>query len=308
MQLSIVYSIGKTASTSLFSSWGSNPGCLPVLHTHDMRFFCVVDRIASPFVQHIRSMKSVRIFGVRCPEYLPNDAGYTEFRFAMPEAWAFSDAFPSNIFSSTKIIGVIRNPVHRRVSQFLNDTTLESVNAYVDAHAIQEHQVTADNTVAALIRIAPSVTDNRILTAFIKVVTGTKRLPKVEELAPVFHKFYCGCDLEEYLPYLRGLCTMFPDMDNLDCFRTHGFQAAQKGNSSLMLIAMESLARLESRVSTYMGIENGIRHDRQIERERTFVDGTLAEVKRDLIARTTLRDLYPVGSHELEIVRALGYK
>ena len=307
MQLNIVYSIGKTASTSLFSSWGSNPACLPVLHTHDMRFFCVVDRIASSFVQHIRSMKSVRVFGVRCPQYLPNE-GCTEFRFAIPEGMTLPDVFPSSIFSSTKIIGVIRNPVHRRVSQFLNATTLESVNAYMDSNAIREQQVTADNTAAALTRIAPSVTENRILTAFIKVVTGTGRLPRVDELAPVFQTFYCGCDMEEYLPYLRGLCAMFPTMDNLDCFRTHGFQAAQKGNTSLMLVAMESLTQLESRVSAYMGIKKRIRHDRQIERERTFVDGTLAEIKRQLITRTTLRDLYPTGSLELEIVRALGYK
>ena len=307
MQLSIVYSIGKTASTSLFSSWGSNPACLPVLHTHDMRFFCAVDRIGSPFVEHVRSMKNVRVFGVRCPEYLPKQ-GYTEFRFAIPQGVALSDAFPHSLFSSTKIIGVIRDPVHRRVSQFLNDTTLESVNAYMDTNAIQERQVTAENTVAALIRVGPSVTDNRLLTAFIEVVTGTGRLPRVEDLAPVFQRFYCGCDMEEYLPYLRRLCAMFPTMHNLDCFRTHGFQVEQRGSSCLMLVAMESLAKLQGRVSKYMGIAKPIRHDRQIERESTFVDGTLAEIKRELIARTTLRDLYPAGSLELEIVQALGFK
>ena len=305
MQLNIVYSIGKTASTSLFTSWGSNAACLPVVHTHDMRHFTAVDRVGTPFVRHVAANKNLSVFGEDCPNYIQGES-YTEFRFILAEGCPLSDAFPDNIFSRTKIVGVIRNPVHRRVSQFCNATTLQSVNSYMDSNMIDEEHLTSDTTAGDLLRIAPFVTNNRLLTELIDIVSTTGKLPGKEDLRRLFRKFFCGCDLPEYQRYLSGLQGMFPTLLDLGSFAKDGYLHVRSNNTELLLFSMERLCQLQPVVRKYTGIDTPMRHDGQIEKQKTMIDVPAAELKKYLLAHTTLGDL-GLGPVELKIVRALGY-
>lgn len=311
MRLNIVYSIGKTASTSLFKTWASEPSCLPVVHTHDMKYFCAVDEDNTPFVTNIRSHPDVRVYGEARPEYLCNNVTrYTEFRFLLPGHLRLSDVFPQSIFDSTRMVSITRNPVQRRISQFLNDVTLESVNAYIDAEGINEAHVDSSNVLTRLPALAKHVTKHRLLSDLIAIIVSTGELPDHEQLRPIFTKYFCGCDIDEYTPFLCKLRRMFPGFKNLEQFRRNRLQVERNGRAELMLVALESLSSndiTESRVKEFTGIRGSIRRDRVIEQQSTFVSGNIADIKRVLSDQTLLVDLYPPGSRELDVVSALGY-
>lgn len=306
MQLNIVYSVGKTASTSLFTSWGSQPECLPVVHTHDLKFFCVVDRADSAFTRNIFENHRSCVFGVRVPAYLA--AGpYTEFRFSLADGLRIPDAFPATIFSTTKIIGVLRHPVSRRISQFLNNTTVESVNAYIDANRIRSEHVSRATIVADLRRTAALVTSHSMLTDLAAIVTSTGRLPRAGELEPIFEKFFCGRDMDEYVSYFSRLDGLFPGKIDLASIRRGGEQEVKHNDMHLLLVKMESMAAVDRSIKQFTGINRDIRHDRKIKKECHFVDGSLSEVKGRLASRFHMSDMYPPGSAEMSLVKELGY-
>lgn len=311
MRLNIVYSIGKTASTSVFKTWASEPACLPVVHTHDMRYFCVVDKDNTPFVMNIKSNPHVRVYGEARPDYLRNDVTrYTEFRFVLPSHLHLLDVFPQNIFDSTRMISITRNPVQRRISQFLNDVTLESVNAYIDAEGIDQAHVDSSNVLERLPALYKHVTKHRLLSDMIGIIMSTGNLLDHDKLHPIFRKYFCGCDIGEYTPFLCKLRQMFPGFTNLQQFRRKRLQVERNGSAELMLVAMESLSNndvIESRVKEFAGIDGHIRRDRVIEQQSTFVAGSIADTKSMLAGETLLVDLYPPGSRELDAVSALGY-
>lgn len=306
MQLNIVYSIGKTASTSLFTSWGSQPECLPVVHTHDLRFFCIVDRDGTPFVRNLVENHPGSVFGVRTPSYLPAE-GYTEFRFSLTGELNMSNAFPKSIFKTTKIIGVLRHPVDRRVSQFLNSTTVESVNAYIDTNRIGAEHVSSASIVEDLSRIAKCVPKHRMLTELAAAVAATGRLPRADGLEPVFRRFFCGRHMDEYTPYLRKLDGMFPGSIDPAAIKRHGGQEVRQDDMHLLLVKMEDMRDFDAAIKRFTGIKREIRHDRKIEEERHFIDGELSEVKRDLKSRFALQDMYPAASAEMSLANSLGY-
>lgn len=99
---------------------------------------------------------------------------------------------------------------------------------------------------------------------------------------------------------------MFPALGDLDFFAKNGFLHVRNNNTELLLFSMERLSQLQSVVRKYTGIDTPMRHDGQIEKQKTMIDMPAAELKKDLLAYTTLEDL-GLGPVELEIVRALGY-
>lgn len=63
------------------------------------------------------------------------------------------------------------------------------MNSYIDSNMIDEQHVTSDTTVGDLLRIAPFVTNNRLLTELIDIVSTTENYPAWKTFAVFFESF-----------------------------------------------------------------------------------------------------------------------
>ena len=299
MDANIVFSIGKTASTSVFTSW-AKVGRLPVFHTHDLVWFCVVDKKDSDYMKHIE--KSC-CYHEMVPGYLPS--GYIENRFKLSEEFMMEDAFPKRLFNRMNFIGLVRDPKARRISQFLDNLTLESVNAHCDAVKMG-FRVDEDKIIDGLKRIHSSVgkSNHKMLLNFAEIAFKKDRLLDTKDVFSFFCKYFSKCELPEYLKFSQRLFDYTGVIMDLKSIKEHGFSKQKNGMMNVLILKMEKLQELSTELFEFTGVRE-LGHDRKICKEKFIIDGKISEFRKYLV--DTPVQLYPDSSNEKKFVSDLGY-
>jgi len=326
--LNIVFSIGKTASTSIFKSWASIPSCVPVVHTHGLDWFCVVDREDSIFTQNMLTNYRQIVYGIMKPDYLP--FGYIEFRFQIGGSVSFGDVFPNVLFKQVNVIGITRDPVHRRISQFLNTVTIESFNAGVDSMMNDSHHVVPGTSVELISQMktfksifqAPGVCE--ISKKIVDAASDENRLLNKVDLLSMFKRMFTGVDyVKEYTWFFNRISSHLNVQMDLDKIKTNGFHIEtghmdysninQRDSDDLpvkcLVFKMEDMKKdsILKEIKEFTGIVS-LTHSRAIAKEVPIVDLDLGEMKDLLRLSFNPLSLYKNGfSEELSTVKRLGY-
>lgn len=306
MDANVVFSVGKTASTSMFVSWAKTLVSLPVFHTHDLEWFCVVDREGSAYVEHMTKMHGKHLYEFRKPYYIEGD-GYTEFRFRLTTEFTIGDAIPHGIFSRTRFVGMFRDPKRRRISQFMDNLTTESINAFIDARKLDVPRITKDNAVSVLSRIDDlDVKNHRMLKFLTRVAKTEGRLLGGKELVEMFRTFFCHCEMNEYAWYanfLESTTRMTIDPSSL---QSKGFHYSSFNNLKILALKMEDMgkAAVAREITEFTGVRK-VCHERNIEKESFAVSGCSGDIKKCLLDDTT--PIYPRVSGEEKMISDMGY-
>lgn len=307
MDANVVFSVGKTASTSMFVSWAKTLTSFPVFHTHDLEWFCVVDREGSEYVKYLTKTHGKHLYEFRKPYYIDED-GYTEFRFQLTPEFTIGDAIPHDIFSRTRFVGMFRDPKKRRISQFMDNLTTESINAFIDASKLDVPHITKENAVSVLSRIDDlKVKRHRMLKFLTNVAKTEGRLLGGKELVEMFRTFFCHCEMNEYMWYdnlLESITHLTIDPSSL---AKKGFHYSSFNNLKLLALKMEDMgtAAVAREITEFTGVRQ-VCHERNIEKESFAVSGCSRDIKKCLLDDTT--PIYPKVSGEEKMISAMGYK
>ena len=299
MDANIVFSIGKTASTSIFTSWAKVER-FPVFHTHNLIWFCVVDKKDSEYMKHIEKYDC---YCERSPGYLPD--GYMENRFKLSEEFTMEDAFPKRFFNRMNFIGLVRDPKARRISQFLDNLTLESVNAHCDAVKMG-FTVDENNIVEGLKRIHhwKGKSDHNMLLKFSEIAFEEDRLLDTKDVFAFFCRYFSKCELPEYLKFSQRLFDYTGVNVDPKCIKETGFFKQTNGRMNVLILKMENLQELSTELFEFTGVRE-LGHDRKICKEKFIIDGKISEFRKYLV--DTPVQLYPDSSDEKKFVTDLGY-
>lgn len=328
--LNLVFSIGKTASTSIFRSWACDVVNLPVAHSHCLQWFSVVDFEDSIFVQNVRTNMKGIIYDVTKPSYVPD--GCVQIRINLKESVKFGAVFSNLLFDKVNVVSIIRDPVHRRVSQFLNTLTCDSFNLtsaiLSDGESASRIDPASDilpqlKTFRPLFQKPAACVISRILT---NVAGRDNRLCTEEDLVPLFKGMFIGMDHREYNWMFNVIRSQFgvsfsPEEISERGYATHhgrmdysGVDASLKDSDGMDIncIAFKMDKMYDPNVSRVVKVFTGIKtisHDRNISEEDTpVVDADLNVLKDKIRSLFVTRDLYKdEKSPELKIVTRLGY-
>ena len=309
-----VFSIGKTASTSLFVSWASKPQNMPVLHTHDFKWFFIVDNENSVFCKNIMRKYSEFIFEIVKPKYLP--PGHVQFRLN-GSGIPFRDLFQAHI-SRFNIIGIVRNPLHRRISQFLHTLTLESLNSVISAKKVIDGttQCPLTDPTVANIKSLDGFLDTgfhcHICRCIIREAVDNNMLMKEGRILTLFRNMFIKSALGEYVYFFNTLRNQFKVCINSDNIVKHGFHIANGDVQGIpvrcMIFKMENMnsKSVARKITEFTGI-NEIVHERDISIGIPLIDADLNYMKRLLRTTYDIESLYPGDTPELSLVKSFGY-
>ena len=322
--LNIVFSAGKTASTSIFRSWVNK---LPVAHSHCLEWFTIVDFEHSVFTKNILTNLKHIIYQIAKPSYIPK--GCVEIKLNLKNGIKFGNVFPNLLFDSINMVTLLRHPVNRRISQFLNSLTCESMNTAInmsDNKKVSPIDPTLD-ILPQLKKVRPQF-QNPSACAISRVLTNVacreNRLYVEEDLIRLFRHMFVGMDHREYNWIFNIVKSKLNIKLNPEEISERGYtiqrgkinytdvEKSQKDSDSIsvnyLVVKMENMNdRVKNIIKDFTGIER-ISHERNISKEVPIVDANISKMKIVLRNSFDLKSLYKnEESLEFQLVKALGY-
>ena len=120
----IVFCPSKTGSASICRAW-ARISKKPTIHTHTLRYLVVTDIKDSLFLKYIE-----KNFKKNLSYVFPLDEDHVEFTVREGPFNNLKQIF--EYFDSFKIVTSIRDPLSRNISQFMQDLTVDQINAAID--------------------------------------------------------------------------------------------------------------------------------------------------------------------------------
>lgn len=304
MDANIVFSAGKTASTSLFKSWAKVS--LPVFHTHDMKWFCVVDKIDSVYMNYLLSKDiEEHLYSPMLPDYLP--PGHVDVRFCLKGNLTLSKVFPSSIFKTKKIIGVIREPMKRRVSSMLNDLTVEGVNAHCDARKIGMRINENDDILKQVQKVHTLCGERTHYKLLTELAFKEGRLWGKNEILNHFKRMYYQNLSDEYILYYSQVKEHTGISIEPESLKANGFFETEKGDVKLFVFKFEKISEMDIKLQEFTGIVK-LTHDRKSSDYKTILDENvdMKDIIDDLMKNYS-QTLYKEDSKEQILIKQMGY-
>ena len=328
-ELNMVFSVGKTASTTIYRSWAIDVNKLPVCHTHCLNWFSVIDLEDSVFMQNMRINFKNLIFFTSKSSYVPD--GCIEIKFNLKNGVTFGDVFPNLLFDCVNVVTLTRDPVSRRISQFLNTLTCESLNSALDSMSGETKSRNIDPTSNILTQLKTFQDDfkkpgtcqiSRILT---NMACDENRLANEDDLVTIFKNMLIGTELNEYnwlfhrIKLMMGVTVLPSDILKHGYSIQYGSIDYSKVDPSLkdsnsidvnsIVFKMENFSEpnVTQIMKDFTGIKN-ILHSRNISKEVPIVGVDLVKMKNVLRNAFNMESLYRTeASQELSLVKSIGY-
>jgi len=328
-ELNMVFSVGKTASTTIYRSWATDTNNLPVCHTHCLNWFSIIDMEDSVFMKNMFMNFKNLIFFTGKSSYVPN--GCIEIKFNLKNGVTFGDVFSNLLFDSVNVVSLTRNPVYRRISQFLNTLTCDSLNSALDSMSGESKSRNINPKLNILEQLKTFQSDfqppgkchiSRMLT---KMACDENRLANESDLIDIFKKMSIGTELNEY----NWMFHRIKDVMGVNVVKTnllkHGYSiqygdmdyskvsSSQKDSDSIdvnsIVFKMENLTdpNITKIIKDFTGIKT-ILHSRNISKEIPIVGVDLIRMKNILRNSFDMKSLYRnESSRELSLVKSIGY-
>ena len=304
----VVFCPRKTGSFSIARSWSTLQ--TPVLHTHNLYHFVVLDKKDSSFhgfiQEHFRLMNQVNFDdGVK---------NYIEYAIEIREKVKVRFLFM--FFDSLKFVTSVRDPLTRRISQFLQSVTIEQVNAVMDFMYPECRRLKLQAPdVAELCHFRQKMRKGSscpiVLDALDMILAGF-RLLTADEICRIFEKHFVHADINEFaefFSYMQDYAA--PDFD-LDKLSKHGYDKISYSfcgvRAEHLLVKLENLSdtTLKSELKKFTGVETLCREHNSEESHHLFVYH-VRDVKDLLSEHYRHSELSTRDSVEGQIVRGFGY-
>lgn len=200
----IVFCPRKTASFSIAKSWSLVQ--TPVLQTHNLYHFVVIDKIGSEFYEFILQRLSSFLIGgqVKNDQYVQ----YTieiKLKSSCRSMFAFFDSF---VFVTST-----RNPLSRRISQFLESVTVEQVNTVMDSTypSRRKLELKLHPDVAELCHVKQKIkapSSCPIVFDALKMIHANMHLLNIDDICTLFEKHF-ACEITEYTEFFAYMQAYF---------------------------------------------------------------------------------------------------
>lgn len=304
----VVFCPRKTGSFSIARSWSTLQ--TPVLHTHNLYHFVVLDKKGSSFhefiQEHFDLMNQVDL----------DDGVKNSIQYAVEIKNKVKVRFLFMFFDSLKFVTSVRDPLTRRISQFLQSVTIEQVNAVMDfVYPECRRLKLASPDVAELCHFRQKMKRGSscpiVLDALDMVLSGFHLL-EADEICRLFEKHFVHADIgefTEFFSYMQAYAT--PDFD-LDKLSEHGYDKISYSFCGVdavhLLVKLENLSEgsLKSELKEFTGVETLRREHNSEESHHLFVY-PVRDVKELLLEHYRYSVLSTRDSTEGQIVRGFGY-
>lgn len=302
----VVFSPRKTGSFSIARSWSTLQ--TPVLHTHNLYHFVVLDKKNSSFhgfiQEHFRVMNQVDDGVTNNIQYVIEIKSKVKIRFLFM------------FFDSLKFVSSVRDPLTRRISQFLQSVTIEQVNAVMDFVYPECRRLKLQAPdVAELCHFRQKMKRGSscpiVLDALDMILAGFHLLT-ADEICRIFEKHFVHADISEFtefFSYMQDYAA--PDFD-LDKLSKHGYDKISYSfcgvRAQHLLVKLEFLqvSLLKSELKEFTGIDKLGREHNSEESHHLFVY-PVGDVKDLLVEHYKHSELSTRDSTEGQIVRGFGY-
>jgi len=327
--LNIVFSVGKTASTTIYRSWASDTNNLPSVHTHCLNWFMVIDHENSIFMKNMFTNFKHLIYLTCKPSYVPD--GCIEVRFSLKGGVTFGQVFSNILFDTVNVVSIVRNPLHRRISQFLNSLTCEGLNSALNSVSNGDKVLNLDPN-EGIVEQLKTFRQNfdspgkcRISKYLTKNAFENDRLVNESELVSLFGDMFIGTIMDEYMWMFNRIKSVMNIDISVDNLRKNGYSIqygdmnyssaglSQKDsdyiNVNSMVFKMEKFNDLNviKIVKDFTGIKS-LLHSRDISKEVPIVNVDLVNLKNKLRDSFNIYSLYNnEESLEYKLVKNMGY-
>lgn len=204
----VVFCPRKTGSFSVARSWSLLQ--TPVLHTHNLYHFVVLDKKHSSFydfvLEYFDMMNHVD-FG---------DSDMVEYAIEVREDAKVRFLFL--FFDSLKFVTTVRDPLARRISQFLQSVTVEQVNAVMDCVYPECKRLKPQRPdVAELCHFRQKMKRGSscpIILDALDIVLRKFRLLNAQDILELFDKHFIQADITEFTEFFSFMQDyVTPDFD-----------------------------------------------------------------------------------------------
>ena len=327
--LNLVFSVGKTASTTIYRSWASDVNNLPSVHTHCLNWFMVIDYENSIFMKNLFTNFKHLIYLSGKPSYVPT--GCIEVRFSLKDGVTFGQVFSNILFDNINVVSIVRNPLHRRVSQFLNSLTCEGFNSALNSVSNGNKVLNIDPNMGIINQLKKFQNDFespgkcRISKYLTKIAIENDRLANESELISLFKDMFTNTIMDEYMWMFNKIKSVMNIDINVDNLKKYGYSiqygdmnyssadSSQKDsdfiNVNSMVFKMEKFNDLNTIkiVRDFTGIKSFL-HSRDISKEVSIVNVDLVKLKNILRQSFGICSLYTnEESLEYNLVKNIGY-
>lgn len=303
----VVFCPRKTGSYSIARSWSSL--VFPVLHTHNLYHFVVFDERNSSFHEFVSEH-----FDVVLSRDLVGDEKQVQYTIEVREEVKIRFLFL--FFDSLKFVTSVRDPLARRVSQFLQSVTIEQVNAVMDSVYPECKRLKLQRPdVAQLCHFRKKMSRGSscpiVLDALDMVLAGFHLLTE-HEICILFKKHFIDKPIDEFtefFSYMQDYTT--PDFDlckvaNLGHdLQTYSFCGVK---ASHILVKLENLRdpAVKSALRSFTGIKQlGREHNSELSHH--LFSYPVKAVKEFLLEHHRTSSLSPIRSTESQIASGFGY-
>lgn len=314
----VVFCPRKTGSFSIAKSWSSIS--LPVFHTHNLHHFVVFDERNSNFYNFAN--KNFDIFNLSQIGGVDAQVGVPPLRiqYAIEVREENRVRFLFQFFDSLKFVSSIRNPLTRRVSQFLQSVTVEQINAVMDSvYPEYERLELQCADVGQLCHFRKRMNKGSscpIILDALDVISAGLRLLTIDQIFDLFNKHFIDKPIGEFTEFFSYMQVFtIPDFD-LAQISQHGHNTITYSFCGLearhLLVKLENLTDLAvlHELKVFTGIPNlGREHDSKLSHH--LFPYTVEYVRDRLLYRhrnvrkSALRNSGSIT--ECQIVSALGY-
>ena len=297
----VVFCPRKTGSWSIARSWSTLQ--TPVLHTHNLSHFVVLDKMNSRF--HVFVREHFRLIN---PVYF--DSCSIQYAIDVREEMI---RFLFMFFDCLKFVTSVRDPLRRRISQFLQSVTVEQVNAVMDSVYPECRRLKVRTPdVAELCHFRQKMKRGSscpiVLDALDMVFAGF-RLLTADEICRLFEKHFVHadiCEFTEFFSYMQVYAV--PDFD-LDKLSKDGYDKISYSfcgvRAEHLLVKLEKLSGLESELKEFTGIDKLSREHNSSNSHHLFVY-RVRDVE-DLLLERYKHSMSTKDSIESQIVTGFGY-
>lgn len=301
----VVFCPRKTGSWSIARTWSTLQ--TPVLHTHNLHHFIVLDKMNSRFHvfvrENFRLMNTVLLDG-------------SSIQYAIEIREEVKIRFLFMFFDCLKFVTSVRDPLTRRVSQFLQSVTVEQVNAVMDSVYPECRRLKVERpNVAELCHLRQKMKRGSscpIVLGALDMILAGFRLLTADEICRLFEKHFVQAEiseLTEFFTYMQHYAE--PDFD-LDQISTHGYGKISYSfcgvKAEHLLVKLEKLSesRVEFELKEFTGIDM-LGRDHNSENSHHLFAYAVRDVKDLLLERYKHSALSTRDSIESQIVRGFGY-
>jgi len=212
----IVFCPRKTGSASISRSWARSSGS-PTIHTHDLKYLVVTDIKGSMFLKYVQDNFNKNLSFV-------NDLDDQHIEYTIIPRGDLDGIF--KFFESFKIVTSIRHPLPRRISQFVQDLTLDQVNAVIDStktkFGIVVPKIDTKKPIAAAdlcktLRMMGIGNDCVVLMDAHTYLKTSKTLLTLQQVSEIFQKRYITNDTREFSEFFDCMYEfVMPDFNFTD--------------------------------------------------------------------------------------------